>query len=116
MERTQHTHPPVLNVAGDSCLDVPAFAGQPFVLAFLGSDDDGGGWFADHSSDRRADLAQARAELRGLGAVLLLVARRGLWCFAADNEIEVIAAPETLAPREIAGLRGWLGAPVEGPG
>src|SRR5882672_2759596 len=101
MRSAEETPPPVLHAADGRPWDLQAFAGQPIVLAVL---DDG-------LTTWPADLAQARAELRGLGAVLLLISRRGLWCFSPDDELEMFAAPETLPHAELAALRAWLGPP-----
>ena len=105
--------PPALRIDGGRRLDLAAFEGQPVVLAFL-----------DLPADRARPggtgpaLDRARAELRGLGATLLIVGRRGdLWCFSPDDELELRAGPGTLDAREVEALRAWVGGfPVAGQG
>ncbi len=91
--------PPALRIDGGRRLDLAAFDGQPVVLAFLDLSADGA---ADVRAGFGPALDQARAELRGLGAILLLIARRGLWCFSPDDELELFAAPDTLRADEVA--------------
>src|SRR5258708_37870672 len=102
---------PALRIDGGRRLDLAAFDGQPVVLAFLDLPADGA---ADVRAGFGPALDQARAELRGLGAILLLIARRGLWCFSPDDELELFAAPDTLRADEVAALRAWLGGETTG--
>jgi xanthine dehydrogenase YagT iron-sulfur-binding subunit len=97
--------PPTLRLDNGRTLDLRLFAGQPVVLGF---------WDAGRLNDLRADdatWARARAELRGLGAVLLLLCEGGLWLFSPDDELEVIAPPGSLSFDEVAALRVWVGHP-----
>ena len=67
------------------------------MLAFLD-----GGFF---TSADAGELARARAELRGLGAALLAVSPQGLWCFRADDELQVLATAEDVNPADLRRLR-----------
>jgi xanthine dehydrogenase YagT iron-sulfur-binding subunit len=67
---------------------------QPVVVAFLE------GW--DPRAAAAEDLEAARAELRGLGAVLVTVSGAGLWRLGPDDEARLSAAP--IDP-EVAALR-----------
>ena len=126
MKPADETPPPILHAAGLSGgasresadgsgaaqWDLRTFAGQPIVLAFLNDrDGDDRPGRRDVGQTSPADLAQGRAELRGLGAVLLLISRRGLWSFSPDDELEMFAPPGSLADAELAALRAWLGPP-----
>ena len=68
--------------------------GQPIVLAFL-----------DRWSPDDADLAPLRAELRGLGAVLIVLSRAGLFVFRPDDEIERFATDGELDAVEVQATR-----------
>jgi xanthine dehydrogenase YagT iron-sulfur-binding subunit len=57
--------------------------GRPWVLAFAR------GWSAGGESAE--SLAAIRAELRGLGAVLLVLSDGGAWSFSPDDDVERIA-------------------------
>ncbi len=57
--------------------------GRPWVLAFARS------WSA--ASESAESLAAIRAELRGLGAVLLVLSDGGAWSFSPDDDVERIA-------------------------
>ncbi|HVR63187.1 MAG TPA: 2Fe-2S iron-sulfur cluster-binding protein [Polyangia bacterium] len=96
--------PPALRIAGGRSLDLRAFEGQPVVLAFLDLRD---GAAAGPALPGQA-LHRARAELRGLGAILIVIGHGGLWCFSPDDEVELFAAPGTLDAGEVAALRAWL--------
>ncbi len=67
----------------------------PRVLAFLG---DG---LAD-SGERPAELGAIRAELRGLGAELVVVSRAGAWRVGADDPLEPRAAAGDALAAEVA--------------
>ncbi len=86
-----------LPLPGRAALTGASFAGQPLVLAFLD-----GGFF---TSADAGELARARAELRGLGAALLAVSPQGLWCFRADDELQVLATAEDVNPADLRRLR-----------
>ena len=58
--------------------------GRPWVLAFARS------WSARRESPE--NMAAIRAELRGLGAVLLVLSDGGAWSFSPDDDVERIAA------------------------
>ena len=63
--------------------------GRPWVLAFARS------WSADGASAE--SLAAIRAELRGLGAVLIVLSDGGAWSFSPDDDVERIATGVDLA-------------------
>ena len=74
-----------IHLANGRVLTLEAFAGEPLVLAFVEP--------APRDVEP-AELERARAELRGLGAAMLVVSRRGLWCFRPDDETQVLAPAE----------------------
>src|SRR4051812_46281988 len=74
----------VLPGASARSLSLDTLRGLPVVVAFV---DD---W--DVARERAEDLASIRAELRGLGAVLVILSRRGVWWFSPDDDIERAAA------------------------
>jgi len=71
-----------MSSAGVSAKSVPewlsTFRGRPLVLVALG----------DWELPDEQLLRQIRAELRGLGASLLVVSERSLFCFRPDDELE----------------------------
>jgi xanthine dehydrogenase YagT iron-sulfur-binding subunit len=69
---------------------------QVVVLAFLET------WNEDDSSEV---LAEMRAELRGLGAVLVLLSSSGVYLFRADDDVERIADEGEIDPPELAAVR-----------
>jgi xanthine dehydrogenase YagT iron-sulfur-binding subunit len=93
-------------------LTLEPFEGQPVVLAFIES------WLPRDSG--AVTLEALRAELRGLGAVLVALTRDALWCFRPDDEMQVFArrdeidARDVLALRERLGMREGRGSPGEG--
>jgi xanthine dehydrogenase YagT iron-sulfur-binding subunit len=95
--------PPTLRLDSGRTLDLRSFAGQPVVLGFWDA-----GWMGDLRADDPA-WVKARAELRGLGAVLLVLCDGGLWLFSPDDELEVIAPPGSLSPDDVGALRAWVG-------
>jgi len=59
---------------------------QPVVLVFLRP--------GERLALESIDLGAARAELRGLGAVLLAISDEGAWCLAPDDEPRLLGAGE----------------------
>jgi xanthine dehydrogenase YagT iron-sulfur-binding subunit len=59
--------------------------GLPVVVAFVD------GWTVEQET--AADLASIRAQLRGLGAVLVVLSRHGAWWFQPDDDVERLGAP-----------------------
>jgi xanthine dehydrogenase YagT iron-sulfur-binding subunit len=59
--------------------------------------------------DRRVSLESLRAELRGLGAVLVALTRDALWCFRPDDEVQAFASRAELDPGDVAALRAAYG-------
>ncbi|MDB4941901.1 MAG: Periplasmic aromatic aldehyde oxidoreductase, iron-sulfur subunit YagT [Labilithrix sp.] len=70
-------------------LTLASLHGQPVVLAFLGR------WSPERAP--RGELAALRAELRGLGAVLVVLSEAGLFLFRPDDEVERFATSDELA-------------------
>jgi len=78
-------------------IDFERFRGQTIVLAFLD------GWHPETGA-----LARIRAELRGLGAALVVVSERVVWCFGADDDVELGATEADLPAGALdAARRGW---------
>src|SRR3954466_4545471 len=67
-------------------------SGQPLVLVFA----------RDWGVPSTETLDAIRAELRGLGAALLVVGAESLFCFRPDDELEVVEPTKAL----IGGVRG----------
>jgi hypothetical protein len=80
---------------------VKDFGGAPVVLAF--SD----GWHV--GADSEQDLGTIRAELRGLGAALVVLTRRGIWSFQPDDDFDRFVARDDDVEREIARLASHYG-------
>jgi xanthine dehydrogenase YagT iron-sulfur-binding subunit len=68
-----------------------AARGRPWVLAFVRD------WTPD-------DLEPIRAELRGLGAILFVVSRAGVWGFHPDDAIELVATADGPHARAIGAM------------
>ena len=62
-------------------------AGQPLVLVFA----------ADWGEPSRETLGAMRAELRGLGAALLVMSQHSWFCFRPDDELEVVEPSAALS-------------------
>jgi xanthine dehydrogenase YagT iron-sulfur-binding subunit len=60
-------------------------------------------WAPAHDRERDAAL---RAQLRGLGAVMIIAADAGLWWFRPDDDVERLAAPGPALAAELAALAG----------
>jgi xanthine dehydrogenase YagT iron-sulfur-binding subunit len=71
-----------------------ATSGRPRVLAFVRS------WAADRTS--ALELSAMRAELRGLGAELLVYSDTGLWSFGPDDVVEHTRACQPLEVESLA--------------
>ena len=87
--------------ANGANLSLDSFAGEPAVLAFF---DD-----VDFVAVSTEELDRARAELRGLGAGLLALSHRGLWCFRPDEQACAFAGAAALDPPAMAALRERFG-------
>jgi xanthine dehydrogenase YagT iron-sulfur-binding subunit len=87
--------PCTVTLANGRTLSLTAADGEPLVLAL----------FARRGGLSRAEGVQGRlrAELRGLGAALVLISGDGIWCFRADDELEILAtAGDDVADAELA--------------
>jgi xanthine dehydrogenase YagT iron-sulfur-binding subunit len=76
------------NLVSDNLLLLKTSAGQPLVLVFAG----------DWTEPNREILEGIRAELRGLGAALLIVSKDWLFFFRADDELEAIGQTTSVGP------------------
>ncbi|WP_394835796.1 2Fe-2S iron-sulfur cluster-binding protein [Pendulispora rubella] len=77
------------------------FAGQTVILAFF----DACGWQHASESAYRA----LRAELRGLGAVLVIVSHDGIWSFRPDDDLELCVGRDEIDTAQWDALRGRYG-------
>jgi xanthine dehydrogenase YagT iron-sulfur-binding subunit len=94
---------PALRLVTSRTITLSDFDGQPCVLAFL-----------EHWPENaaRAELEPVRRELRGLGAVLVVISREELWLFRPDDELELLARRAELDATELAATYARYG--VEG--
>ena len=87
---------PLLEVrlANGQSMTLESFSGEAIVLAFFG---------AGTGSDRTApdELERMRAELRGLGATLILISGGSLWSFRPDDETQVSARVDDASLAEL---------------
>jgi xanthine dehydrogenase YagT iron-sulfur-binding subunit len=90
---------------GASSLTNDSFAGEPAVVAFFDDVD-----FRLGLASHELDLA--RAELRGLGAALLAVSERGIWCFRPDEERQTYVDTATLDAGVLGELRARFCVPI----
>jgi len=73
------------------------FAGQTVILAFF----EACGWLHASEEEYRA----LRAELRGLGAILVIVSHDGLWSFRPDDDLERCVPRDDLDLAQLDALR-----------
>jgi xanthine dehydrogenase YagT iron-sulfur-binding subunit len=87
---------PCIDIGGraGSVLSLPPRGARPTVLVFLDEAPPDG-------RAGRPHLDAIRAELRGLGAMLVVASARGLWTFRPDDEIEVFASPPDVDGRDL---------------
>lgn len=78
----------VRSVNGPALIDLDALRGKPTVLAFMPS------WH--HGLAGSEAMSAVRAELRKLGAVLVLISRQGLLCFRPVDDIQRCIAADAL--------------------
>jgi len=82
-------------------LTLSALLGQPTVLAFADA------W----SAPERIDEAGAiRAELRGLGAILLVISNAGVWWFRPDDDLELFQGSDDILREDVAAAARRFGA------
>jgi xanthine dehydrogenase YagT iron-sulfur-binding subunit len=77
-----------LRAPSQPSLCLSAMRGRPVVVAFVD------GWSPrgdDEDGDGDAETAAIRAELRGLGAVLIVLSDTGAWSFRPDDDVERFA-------------------------
>lgn len=84
---------PVLSLRGAGGRALPLPSGQPRVLAFVRS------WTLDGES--AGELAAIRAQLRGLGAVMVVLADAGIWSFRPDDDVELFSARDSSVEKEL---------------
>ena len=87
--------------AGQPTLTIASLDGQPAVLAFL---DD---WSPFDGQPEELDAV--RAELRGLGAVLIVLSGAGLFLFRPDDEMERFARPSELDAGDVTDIQAAFG-------
>jgi xanthine dehydrogenase YagT iron-sulfur-binding subunit len=90
---------PEFEVRGPHGAFAPACAGEPLVLAFVRDDS------VEQLTTR--ELSSIRAQLRGLGAELIVLAESGVWSFRPDDQPDQLAkhSAETAADVATAALR-----------
>jgi xanthine dehydrogenase YagT iron-sulfur-binding subunit len=93
---------------GDQLLSPESFDGQPVVLAFCQAPSDWG-----RAGPLMNDL---RAELRGLGAVMVLVSDQEVWSFRPDDELQIHASGDELQRAQLSALRTRYGVNADGAG
>ena len=93
--------PLAITLAGGRTLDLDFFEGEPVVLALFTR--------AGSVSFSEEALGGLRAELRGLGAVLALIAPDGVWCFRADDEFELLASADEISETGLASVFAGYG-------
>jgi len=76
------------------------------VVAFVSS-------FCDGERDE-ADLERIRAEIRGLGATLLVLSPKASWCFGPDDRLYKRVSPSNERDRELSTAFETFGVPVSG--
>jgi xanthine dehydrogenase YagT iron-sulfur-binding subunit len=83
-------------------------SGRTVVLVFLG----------DETFDGRSQqsLAIIRAELRGMGAVLVAMTSQGLWSFSPDDEADLFAGEDEMPAAEVAAAYRRYGVAPGGAG
>jgi xanthine dehydrogenase YagT iron-sulfur-binding subunit len=81
------------------------FEGQPVVLGVFDA------WHPDGAS-----LDAIRAELRGLGAAIVIISGAGVWAFGPDDDVELWAAQEDVEPGVLEAARRDLGCAAAGSG
>jgi xanthine dehydrogenase YagT iron-sulfur-binding subunit len=98
--------PPFRLSTAEQVLTLESLRGQPTVLVLLSS-----------FRATRLELEQIRAELRGLGAVLIVLSDAGLFCFRPDDELELVASREALEPGSVERVwRDWARVPHDASG
>jgi xanthine dehydrogenase YagT iron-sulfur-binding subunit len=96
------TAPPLaVRLADGQFVTLESFAGEAIVLAFFD---------AGIAPDRTApdELEAIRAELRGLGAALILISGGSLWSFRPDEETQVSARVDNVSLGELCRRFGVL--------
>jgi xanthine dehydrogenase YagT iron-sulfur-binding subunit len=91
---------------GHDVMALESFDGQPLVLAILPASPNG------HFDESL--MIQLRAELRGLGAVMVLVSDDHLWSFRPDDEVQVHASGDEIDRSELVALRNRYGIEDDG--
>jgi xanthine dehydrogenase YagT iron-sulfur-binding subunit len=81
-------------------MDLHRFDGQTVVVVILD------GW-----NPEAAALGKIRAELRGLGAALLMFSDTGFWGFGADDDVDLLASPAEVGEGVLGAIRRDWGVP-----
>jgi xanthine dehydrogenase YagT iron-sulfur-binding subunit len=82
-----------LSLGEGRVLGLRDFDGLPVVLVLLAA--------AGRLEDSEASLGRIRAELRGLGAVMVVISPDGVWCFRPDDELEWMGRPAGFGEGEL---------------
>jgi hypothetical protein len=84
----------------------PHDSAQSRVVAFVSS-------FCDGQRDE-ADLERIRAEVRGLGATVLVLSTKASWCFGPDDRLYKRVSPSNARDEALAAAFENFGVPVSG--
>ena len=93
----------VRTVTGDA-ITLAGFGGEPVVLAFLDE-------AAEALTSEAWQQDILRADLRGLGAGLLVVSPEGVWCFRSDDQLHRFAPIAELRAGDLRDVRRRYGLP-----
>jgi xanthine dehydrogenase YagT iron-sulfur-binding subunit len=96
--------PLAVSLRNGHTLSLGASQGEPLVLALFAR---AGSLVAGGET-----LDRIRAELRGLGAELIIIGGDGIWCFRPDDEFELLATAEDIADAELLKIFGAYGVRV----
>ncbi len=103
--------------SGAPVFSLAALRGAPVVLAFAGLHGPSGrGGEPAVTENEGPVLARIRAQLRGLGASLVLLSERGVWSFRPDDDIDRVAEATPLLTEEVRRAARLFGALPEADG
>jgi xanthine dehydrogenase YagT iron-sulfur-binding subunit len=95
--RLETRAPPVaLTLGAGRALNLDIFEGEAVVLGLFAR--------AGTVAFCEGTLGAMRAELRGLGAVLVLISPDGVWCFRPDDDLELLASTGEIVEAELAAV------------
>jgi xanthine dehydrogenase YagT iron-sulfur-binding subunit len=111
--RLGQTAPPLDLHHGNQVMALESFDGQPLVLAISTVPSR---WPCPDPRMDNARMNELRAELRGLGAVMVLASDDQIWSFRPDDELQIHAAGDEIVRSEIVALRSRYGVEDGGEG